>query len=129
MRALYISYDGMTDPLGRSQVLPYLEGLAARGHEITLLSCEKPTRMVADDDAVQAICDRAGIDWRPVAYHKSPPVLSGILDVAVLKRAAARLHRLKRFDIVHCRSYMAAIAGDRLKRTEGVPFLFDMRGF
>ena len=38
MRALYISYDGMTDPLGRSQVLPYLEGLAKRGHEITLVS-------------------------------------------------------------------------------------------
>jgi glycosyltransferase involved in cell wall biosynthesis len=119
----------MTDPLGRSQVLPYLQGLAARGHEITLLSCEKPTRTVADDDAVQAICDRANIDWRPIAYHKSPPILSGMIDVAVLKREATRLHRLKRFDLVHCRSYMAAIAGDWLKRKHGVPFLFDMRGF
>ena len=48
MRALYISYDGMTDPLGRSQVLPYLQGLSERGHEITLLSCEKPARMAAE---------------------------------------------------------------------------------
>src|SRR6478736_8217005 len=110
----------MTDPLGRSQVLPYLEGLAARGHEITLLSCEKPERMEADGSAVRAICQRAGIDWRPVAYHKSPPVLSGMIDVAVLKREAARLHRLKRFNLVHCRSYMAAIAGDWLKRKHGV---------
>lgn len=129
MKALYVSYDGMTDPLGRSQVLPYLEGLAARGHEITLLSCEKPERMEADGSAVRAICQRAGIDWRSVAYHKSPPVLSGMIDVAVLKREAARLHRLKRFNLVHCRSYMAAIAGDWLKRKHGVPFLFDMRGF
>ncbi|NUR45982.1 MAG: glycosyltransferase [Sphingomonas sp.] len=129
MRALYISYDGMTDPLGRSQVLPYLEGLAARGHAITLLSCEKPARMQADGAAVLAICDRAGIDWQPVAYHKSPPLLSGLLDVAVLKRRAVGLHRKKHFDLVHCRSYMAAIAGDRLKSRYGVPFLFDMRGF
>src|SRR5438270_8503581 len=128
MRALYISYDGMTDPLGRSQVLPYLQGLAARGHEITLLSCEKPERS-ADQPAVRSICDRAGIDWRPVAYHKWPPILSGMFDVAILKRRAARLHRLKRFDLVHCRSYMAATAGDWLKRRHGVPFLFDMRGF
>jgi glycosyltransferase involved in cell wall biosynthesis len=129
MRALYISYDGMTDPLGRSQVLPYLQGLAARGHEITLLSCEKPARMAAGGAAVRAICNAAGIDWRPADYHKSPPILSGIIDVAVLKRAAARLHKRKRFDLVHCRSYMAAIAGDWLKRRHEVPFLFDIRGF
>ena len=30
-RVLYISYDGMTDALGQSQVLPYLCGLAQRG--------------------------------------------------------------------------------------------------
>jgi glycosyltransferase involved in cell wall biosynthesis len=128
VKALYVSYDGMTDPLGRSQVLPYLQGLAARGHEITLLSCEKPER-AADQPAVREICEQAGIDWQPVAYHKWPPILSGMLDVGILKRRAARLHRLKRFDLVHCRSYMAAIAGDWLKRRHGVPFLFDMRGF
>jgi glycosyltransferase involved in cell wall biosynthesis len=128
VRALYISYDGMTDPLGRSQVLPYLHGLAARGHEITLLSCEKVER-AANQAAVREICERAGIDWQPVAYHKWPPILSGIFDVAVLKREAARLHQIKRFDLVHCRSYMAAIAGDWLKHRHRVPFLFDMRGF
>ena len=129
MRALFISYDGMTDPLGRSQVLPYLVGLAARGHEITLLSCEKPERMAVDGTAARVSCEEAGIDWRPVAYHKTPPILSGMIDVAALKRAAARLHESKRFDLVHCRSYMAAIAGDWLKRKHGVPFLFDIRGF
>ncbi len=30
---LYISYDGMTDPLGQSQVLPYLKGLAKKGYK------------------------------------------------------------------------------------------------
>jgi glycosyltransferase involved in cell wall biosynthesis len=129
MRALYISYDGMTDPLGRSQVLPYLEGLRRRGHEISLLSCEKPARMAADGAAVRAICERSGIDWHPIAYHKWPPVLSGLIDVANLKRAARRLHVSKGFELVHCRSYMAAIVGDWLKRNHGVRFLFDMRGF
>src|SRR5438309_6781562 len=118
----------MTDPLGRSQVLPYLQGLAARGHQITLLSCEKRERMAAGEPAVRSLCERAGIDWQPVTYHKSPPIVSGVIDVAVLKREAARLHRIKGFDLVHCRSYMAAIVGDWLKRRHGVPLLFDMRG-
>ena len=128
-RVLYLSYDGVTDPLGLSQVLPYLQGLAARGHQITLVSCEKPGRMARDGTEIAELCRRAGIDWQPVSYHKSPPILSGIYDVAAIKRRAARLHRHKRFDLVHCRSYMAAIAGDWLKRRFGVAFLFDIRGF
>ena len=41
---LYLSYDGMSDPLGQSQVLPYLAGLTRRGHRITLVSFEKNSR-------------------------------------------------------------------------------------
>ena len=37
---LYISYDGMLEPLGQSQVLTYLERLSS-GREIHLLSFEK----------------------------------------------------------------------------------------
>ena len=44
MNVLFISYDGMTDPLGGSQVIPYLRGLAAHGHSITIVSAEKPER-------------------------------------------------------------------------------------
>ena len=39
---LFISYDGMTDPLGQSQVIPYLQGLSKKGFQFYLLSCEKP---------------------------------------------------------------------------------------
>jgi hypothetical protein len=128
-RVLYITYDGITDPLGRSQVLPYLTGLSKRGHRITVLSCEKPDREEKDGPRIRAICDAAGIDWHPIRYHKKPPVLSSAYDAAVLRRTAERLHRRERFDIVHCRSYIPGIAGMHLKRKFGVRFLFDMRGF
>jgi hypothetical protein len=36
-KVLYLSYDGMTDPLGQSQVIPYLKGLADAGHQITIV--------------------------------------------------------------------------------------------
>lgn len=126
---LYISYDGLTDPLGRSQVLPYLAGLAGRGHRITILSAEKPGRLAADGPRIRALCEAAGLDWRPIRYHKQPPVLSSVHDAWALRRCAEKLHRREPFDIVHCRSYIPAIAGLHLKRKFGVRFLFDMRGF
>ena len=44
-RVLYVSYDGMTDPLGQSQVLPYILGLNKKGYQFTLVSFEKPERL------------------------------------------------------------------------------------
>ena len=126
---LYITYDGLTDPLGRSQVLPYLVGCARRGHRIHILSCEKPERFACDRDRIEAICGEAGIAWHPLPYHKSPPVFSTIYDLARLKRTARQLHRRFGFGLVHCRSYIPAAAGLDLKRRFDVPLLFDMRGF
>lgn len=126
---LYITYDGLTDPLGRSQVLPYLVGLSRMGHRITILSCEKSARLESEGGAIRAICAEAGIAWHPGPYHKNPPILSSVYDARMLGRAAERLHREQSFDIVHCRSYIASIAGLRLARRHGVRFLFDMRGF
>ena len=128
-RVLYITYDGLTDPLGRSQVLPYLTGLAELGHEITILSCEKPERMLRDGAQIRKLCADAGLGWVPLKYHKKPPILSSAVDAAALQRAAIRLHRDRPFDIVHCRSYIPARAGLSLKRRFGAKFLFDMRGF
>ena len=44
-KVLYITYDGMTDPLGQSQVLPYLVGLSEKGYKFTILSFEKKERL------------------------------------------------------------------------------------
>jgi glycosyltransferase involved in cell wall biosynthesis len=126
---LYLSYDGMCDPLGGSQVLPYLKGLAALGHRINLVSFEKPERRLEERAEVQRTCSEAGIDWHPLAYHKRPPVLSAMYDLRRMRALAERLHRERPFDIVHCRSYLPALVGLTMKRRSGIRFLFDMRGF
>ena len=128
-RVLYLSYDGMTDPLGQSQVLPYLVGLAKRGHRISLVSFEKRGRTRQERQAVRALCTDAGIDWHPQEYHKRPPLLSGLYDVLVMRLTAERLHRQHQFDWIHCRSDLPALVGLAMKRRHGVKFLFDMRGF
>lgn len=128
-RVLYISYDGMSDPLGQSQVLPYLRGLRERGHEIHLLSFEKPASFARAGEALKQSVKAAGIEWHPLKYHARPPVLSAVYDLQRMKRRALKLARLHSLDIVHCRGYLPAMAGRAVKRKTGARFIFDMRGF
>lgn len=128
-RVLFVSYDGLTDPLGRSQILPYLTGLSRLGHEITVLTCEKAHRLAEGTEAVGAICENAGIRWIALKYHWRPPVVSSLYDLWRLMARAAKLHRSSAFNLLHCRSYLPGLVGLRLKRRRDVAFIFDMRGF
>ena len=40
-RILYITYDGLLDPLGQNQILPYILGLNKNGYKFIILSFEK----------------------------------------------------------------------------------------
>lgn len=128
-RILYITYDGLTDPLGQSQILPYLTGLAKEGYRFTILSFEKKERYEQLHSHIQQLADTAGIEWVPLSFTSRPPVLSKYYDLLRMKRKAYALQRQKKFDMVHCRSYIAADLGLKLKRRFGVRFFFDMRGF
>ncbi len=119
----------MTDPLGQSQVLPYMRELSKQGYAFHLISFEKPDRFQQHKNQIQKMCDEAGITWHPIPYTKRPPVVSTVFDISKMRNKAMKLHRKYRFKMVHCRSYLAALVGLRMKRTLGIPLLFDMRGF
>ncbi len=126
---MYISYDGLTDPLGQSQILPYLRELSKHGFQFTILSFEKKERYQKEKGIVNDALNSSGIKWVPLWFTSSPPVLSKIYDRWQLKRKVLDLHRQENFDMIHCRSYVAAEMGLFLKNRLGTKFLFDMRGF
>ena len=126
---LYLSYDGMTDPLGQSQVLPYIIGLTKAGYSFHLVSFEKPDRYHQNRTTIEAICKEHNIDWHPLKYTKRPPLLSTVWDVFKMKKVAIELHKKYALSLIHCRSYISALIGLSFKRNYKVPFLFDMRGF
>lgn len=126
---LYLSYDGMTDPLGQSQVLPYLVGLSQKGYQFHLISFEKQDKFQAHKEVIKKVCDEAGIKWYPLMYTKRPPVLSTLFDIRKMNAEAVEIHRAHDIQMVHCRSYISALIGLKLKRKFGISFLFDMRGF
>ena len=126
---LYLSYDGMTDPLGQSQVLPYLAGLTKAGYSITLVSFEKKEKFEASGKQIGEQIKSIGIEWKPLSYTPKPPVLSTLWDVYKLRKKAEKLHKQKNFKIVHCRSYITSMVGEFLKKKYGIKFIFDMRAF
>lgn len=127
---LYISYDGMLEPLGQSQVLAYLEKLAT-DRKIHLLSFEKVEDW-QDPALRQAVAARirgAGIHWHPRRYHKRPSALATAWDIGVGIASGLWLVLRHRIGIVHARSYVPAVMALALKRIGGTKFVFDMRGF
>lgn len=126
---LYLSYDGMTDPLGQSQVLPYIVGLSKKGYQFTLISCEKKERFEKNRSIIEAICKEHAIDWQPIPFSTKPPILAKYYDIYKMEQKAIKLHKQKNFAMVHCRSYISAEIGEKLKKKFGVKYFFDMRGF
>lgn len=128
MKILYITYDGLSDPLGQSQVLTYMVGLAKRGYNVTIISTEKKsaTNMLG---GIREILKNNNISWHPIKYTKKPQVLSTFYDCIKLLLLARRLTRRENFNIVHCRSYIPALIGNHLKNRFGLKLIFDMRGF
>lgn len=126
---LYLSYDGLTDPLGSSQVLPYIMALEERGYRYTLISFEKAERFAEGETRIRESLAGKNIRWIPLPYHKNPPVLSTLLDVRALNREVNRLRKTDPFHLMHCRSYITSLTGLMLKKKYGIPFVFDMRAF
>jgi len=128
-KILFISYDGLTDPLGQSQILPYLKGLSKFGYRFTILSFEKKDRFSKEKDVIHKLINESDIDWVPLSFTSKPPMVSKFYDAWRMRKKAESLHKKAGFDMVHCRSYIAADVGLFLKRKYGVRFFFDMRGF
>lgn len=127
-KVLYVSYDGMTDALGQSQVLAYLKRLAKDyRHTINLISFEKQDNYQKHGHEIKKICQTFNINWIPLKYHKTPPLLSTIYDLYKLNTVVKKLKN--EFDIIHCRGYISALAGLKAKRKYNKKFIFDMRGF
>lgn len=129
-QVLYITYDGVLEALGESQVVAYLEGLAP-AYAITLLSFEKPEDLGDADRAgrMRARLAGTGIRWIPLRYHKRPALLSTAFDLARSIVTGLRVSLARGVRVVHVRSYVPAVVALVLRRLVHVAFLFDMRGF
>jgi glycosyltransferase involved in cell wall biosynthesis len=127
-----VLFNGMLDPLGQSQVLPYLRELARRGVRFTLLSFERPPAFepegVEQCERLQRKLKAQGIEWHWLRYHQRPSVPATIYDVFAGLRKASSLVRRNQIEMVHARGHIPATIALGLKRRFGTKMIFDIRG-
>ena len=125
---LYLTRNGLLEPLGQSQVFSYLRGLS-QDHAITLITYEKPEDMANKQAMAQARadCEAHGIAWRPKSFRRRPKRLAPAWSMFEMIWSALQAARRGDAELIHARSYLPAAAAWAVNRLTGTPFIFDMR--
>lgn len=125
---LYITRNGLLEPLGQSQVFAYLRGLS-KDHHITLITFEKPEDRSNEEAMADArrVCEELGIRWLPQKFRYGPKVVAPALSIIRMYRLARREVSRGNVRLIHARSYIPAVVALAIYRLTGVPFIFDMR--
>jgi glycosyltransferase involved in cell wall biosynthesis len=128
IKTLYITRNGLLEPLGQSQVFSYLRGLS-QDYNITLITYEKPEDW-SDDSLVaevRAACEKYGIRWLPQKFHSKPRLIASTASIIQIIFLMFREICTRNVKLVHTRSYIPAAAALFVYKFVRVPFIFDMR--
>lgn len=127
-KVLYITYDGLLDPLGESQILPYLIGLRPSLKILRIISFEKPNFSKEMIIKKRRELERHNIDWSPLLFSNTQNIFFKIIDLLKMYQKALFLNLKFKYEVVHCRSYLAMKVGIFLKIFFKLITIFDMRG-
>jgi glycosyltransferase involved in cell wall biosynthesis len=130
MKILYITYDGLLEPLGQSQVLAYQEKLS-KNFDILVFSYEKSADLKNEKLLKHTLerVSKSSIKWVIRRYHKAPSILATAYDLFAGVIHCSYLVWRHKIKIIHARSYPPALIALFLKKFFGIKFIFDMRGF
>ena len=127
---IYITYDGVMEPIGESQVISYLEGIT-NFYKINLISFEK------DSDLKNKIklenfnfrLKNYDILWSKKKYHKFPKIISTIYNILIGLIVTSYFVIIKKIKLIHIRSYISGLMVFFLKNFFDFKLIFDIRGF
>jgi glycosyltransferase involved in cell wall biosynthesis len=125
IKVIYITFNGMTDPLGQSQVLPYLEGLSKKGIKFYLVSLEKNVKQA---EKLSNKIAGLGIEWHRLKYirwHSVGMVFNNLKCTLLV----LYLIIFKKVKIIHARASQSMFSVLLLKKLFKIKVIFDMRGF
>ena len=116
-KIIFFSYDGLNDPLGQSQIEPYIKYLSNQNYLITLISFEKKKIF---NKYIQYLDKHIYIKFNHGKVGKLINVISGILAI----RSAIKKQRP---DLIHIRGFIPGLIF-YLSRKK-IKYLYDFRSF
>lgn len=128
VNTLYLTRNGLLEPLGQSQVFAYLRGLS-RDYRITLITYEKPEDRAdtARMEAMSRECAALGIRWLPQRFRPRPKIIAPALSMLRMVWLVWREVRGQEARLIHARSYIPAAVALLVGKLSATPFIFDMR--
>ena len=127
-RILYLSFDGILEPLGYSQILSYLKHLSSN-FNITIISVEKKNDVLNTThfNMINKEIKDANIDWIFLNYSNNK--IGKIILIIKLFFKIAYILKKKKINIIHARSYITGLLSFFLKKILNFYLIFDIRGF
>ena len=126
---VFVTYNGLLDPLGHSQMLPYLERLNV-DWPVRIVSFERKEKLL-DAQRVTAMEKRLAkqeILWVRRRYHQKPSLPATTYDMLSGVLAVRRLMHRERVGLVHARGYVPMEIASNATIGSGTSVLFDIRG-
>ena len=127
-KVVYLTRNGLSEPLGQSQIYPYL-ALLSRDYEISLVSFERAHdgRMRDIISRCKVECKEHNIKWVMLVFRSKPRPWVQAIALLQLTVVTLRLRKSIKPDLIHARSYVPAAIALLINQLSGVPFIFDMR--
>lgn len=125
---LYITRNGLLEPLGQSQILSYL-GLLSKTYQFHIISFEKQKNIYneAHYKEIQSLCKKNNIKWTSLVYLENRRLWSIINGFIQLIKLCTKSIRHDSVDFIHARSYFPAFVALLMHKIYRMPFVFDMR--
>lgn len=127
MQVLYITYDGIADPLGLSQIIPYLRGIASKA-SIHVISFEKKNISPETITSLSKELSKNMITWDRLDFSEKKNIFSKAKDFFILHMAVFKYVYSSNVDVIHARGLPPAITAAFVGLFSKTKLLFDMRG-
>ena len=125
---LFVSYDGLTDPLGFSQIIPYLEIISKNKINLTVISFEKDERFHKYKNQIYKNFIGKKIVWMPLKFSNSLKKISKVYDFIRLFISILKYIFNNNNIIIHVRGHPPAFTVFFLKLIFNNKLIFDFRG-
>ena len=122
-KILYISYDGLLEHLGQSQILYYLKNLSSN-FIFFLITFEKKTDWndIENVKKIKQIVHKSNIYWIPLSYTSKPYLISTLIDISKAILKSFFLIHQKKIKIIHARGYIAGLIAYLLRFFTNIKF-------
>ncbi|MDD5136357.1 MAG: hypothetical protein PHN63_03290, partial [Candidatus Omnitrophica bacterium] len=130
MKILYISYNGILEPLFQSQGLPYIMAARKKGYDFSILTFETAENTGKCNPLFLKMRDKlseAGIAWRYLRFHRRPGFFAKAYDLIAGIVTSLIISAEAKPDAIQARGLFSALAALPASFITRKPLIFDTR--